>query len=90
MTVILVNSGGSAARNVVRLDDMTLGPKSFPRPVGMFSRDTRGLFAIDGPDGIVGGELLRRYRTTFDYPHGRLILEPYASQTPFDYDMSGP
>jgi hypothetical protein len=83
--------GGVSRGDVIRLDAMTLGPASFAQPVATLSRDTTGIFALDGPEGILGGELLRRHRTTFDYPHQRLILEPYrvAKPEPFEFDMSG-
>ena len=81
--------GGVSRGDVVRLDALTLGSLSVSRPVAVFSRDTSGIFVIDDPQGIIGGELLRRHRTTFDYPHGRLILEPYAAPGAFEYDMSG-
>jgi hypothetical protein len=82
-------AGGETRGDIGRLDNLSLGPVSFARPVAIFSRDTVGVFAGRDPDGIVGGELLRRCRTTFDYPHGRLLLEPYGSPPPFEYDMSG-
>lgn len=80
---------GLSRADVVRLDGLTIGSQSFPQAIAGFSRDTSGLFTLDALDGIVGGELLRRHRVTFDYPNGRMILEPYASQPPFEYDMSG-
>ncbi len=87
--VIGGGAGGISRGDVGRLEALSLGPRSFGRPVAVFSRDTSGIFALDGPDGIVGGELLRRHRVTFDYAHARMILEPYPDQTPFEYDMSG-
>jgi hypothetical protein len=83
-------AGGLSRGDVGRLAALALGAASFAEPVATFSRDTTGIFSLDGPDGIVGGELLRRHRVTFDCPHGRLILEPYAgTPAPFEYDMSG-
>jgi predicted aspartyl protease len=88
--VIGGGAGGVSRGDVGRLDAITLGARTFEQPVAIFSRDTSGIFALDGPDGIVGGELLRRHRVTFDYPHARMILEPYpAKAAPFEYDMSG-
>lgn len=81
--------GGVSRGDVGRIDALTLGSRSFANPVAIFSRDASGVFAMDGPDGIVGGELLRRHRVTFDYPHARLILEPYPTDAaPFEFDMS--
>jgi PDZ domain/Aspartyl protease len=87
--VIGAGVSGLSRGDVVRVGALTLGAVSFPQAVAIMSRDTSGVFAVDGPDGIVGGEILRRYRTTFDYPHHRMILEPYGSSPEFEWDMSG-
>jgi len=83
-------AGGISRGDIGRLDALVLGSRTFAEPVATFSRDSSGIFSLDGPDGIVGGELLRRHRVTFDYPHARMILEPYpAPATAYEYDMSG-
>jgi hypothetical protein len=82
-------AGGETRGDIGRLAMLRLGPARFREPVAIFSRDTVGVFAGDDPDGIIGGELLRRSRVTFDYPHRRIILEPYAAPPAFEYDMSG-
>src|SRR6185503_17655466 len=83
-------AGGVTRGDAGRLEAMSLGSRSFAKPVAVFSRDTVGIFALDGPDGIVGGELLKRHRVTFDCPHARMLLEPYPEPAaPFEYDMSG-
>lgn len=82
--------GGLSRGDVARLDELTLGPASFPKAVAVFSRDTGGLFAMDGPvQGIVGGDLLRRHKVTFDYTNARMVLEPYPAPADFEHDMSG-
>jgi hypothetical protein len=88
--VIGGGAGGVSRGDVARIDALTLGPATFAQPVAILSRDTAGVFSSENPaDGIVGGELLRHHRVTFDYPHARMILEPYAGEFPFTYDMSG-
>ena len=83
-------AGGETRGDLGRLAGMSIGSVTIARPTALCSRDTVGVFADRDPDGIVGGELLRHYRVTFDYPHQRLILEPAAgAETAFDYDMSG-
>ncbi|HEY6866014.1 MAG TPA: aspartyl protease family protein [Candidatus Eisenbacteria bacterium] len=83
-------AGGETRGDIGRLDSLRIGSFSFARPTAIFSRDTVGVFAGGDPDGIVGGELLRRCRVTFDYPHERLVLEPYPGpKAAFEYDMSG-
>lgn len=82
--------GGETRGDIGRLDSLRIGTMSFPRATAIFSRDTVGVFAERDPDAIVGGDLLRRAKVTFDYPHQRLVLEPYdGTPPPFEYDMSG-
>jgi len=80
--------GGASRGDVGRLETFTLGALSFSKPVAVFSRDTTGIFAMRELDGIVGGELLKRHRVTFDYPHRRMVLEPVSGGS-FEFDMSG-
>jgi hypothetical protein len=83
-------AGGETKGDVGRIDRLRIGDLVLERPTTVFSRDTTGVFASASESGIVGGELLRRCRVTFDYPHSRLMLEPYRTPvTDFDYDMSG-
>ena len=83
-------AGGETIGDIGRLASLRIGGMSFDRPTAIFSRDTVGVFAGHDQDGIIGGELLRRCKVTFDYPHRRLILEPYAARpAAFEYDMSG-
>jgi len=88
--VIGAGAGGLTRGDIGRADAMTLGALEFRAPVLSYARDTTGIFAMDAVDGIMGGELLRRHRVTFDVPHQRMILEPYPTEAgPFEGDMSG-
>jgi len=88
--VIGSGAGGLTRGDIGRADVMTFGSLAFKDPVISYARDTTGIFATDVVDGIIGGELLRRHRVTFDVPHQRMILEPYAAEAdPFEADMSG-
>lgn len=83
-------AGGETRGDIGRLATLRIGSSSVQDPIAIFSRDTVGVFASSELDGIIGGELLRRSKVTFDYPHSRIILEPYARSTSaFEYDMSG-
>ena len=43
-----------------------------------------------GADGIIGTEILRRYKVIWDYPHSRVVLEPNNRVSePYEYNMSG-
>ena len=82
-------AGGETKGDLDRLETLSIGPARFDNPPVIYSRDSVGVFASEEADGIIGGEILRRCKTTFDYPHDRLALEPYPDQKPFEYDMSG-
>jgi PDZ domain-containing protein/aspartyl protease len=83
-------AGGLTRGDIDRVDSLTLGSLTFRQPVISYARDATGIFSIDAVDGIMGGELLRRHRVTFDCPHQRMILEPYATPAgAFEADMSG-
>ncbi|TPW10399.1 MAG: PDZ/DHR/GLGF domain-containing protein [bacterium] len=43
-----------------------------------------------GNDGVIGGDVWRRFRLILDYPGKKMYLEPNADfGQPFNYDMSG-
>ena len=82
-------AGGETRGDIGRVASLRIGGAVFQEPIALFARDTVGVFAGSEVDGIVGGELLRRQTVTFDYPHGRMLFQPYASAPAFEYDMSG-
>lgn len=82
--------GGETRLLVSRATSFTLGNLSVREPVIYVSQDTGGALASSEYDGLIGGEILRRFKVIFDYARGRLILEPNAHYTkPVEYDMSG-
>lgn len=88
--VIGCGAGGICTGDVGRLAGARWGPFGIREPVAIFSRDTSGFLAGEGFDGIIGAELLRRCKVTFDYAHGGIVLEPLSPEpVPFEYDMSG-
>lgn len=87
--VIGAGAGGLMRGDVDRLDALSFGPITFTAPVATYSRDTTGVFTLDYPEAIVGGEFLQRYRVTFDYSRARMLLEPAGVTTSFEHDMSG-
>ena len=59
-------------------------------PVMRLSKVTSGVEANPDQDGIIGGELLRRFKVTLDYSRNRLMLEPNTHfDEPIETDMSG-
>ena len=83
-------AGGETAYVESRVKELRLGRFTFERPLVTFSRDTEGEGTSAESDGQLGGEILRRFKVIFDYPRGRMILEPNANFTdPFAADASG-
>lgn len=55
-----------------------------------FSTATKGSTSTTSYDGVIGTEILRRFKVIFDYSRSRVILEPGAALgDPFDVDMLG-
>ena len=85
-----VGVGGEVKLFAGRWTAIQLGSFTLNEPVVHFAQDRKGAFASSDFNGLIGGELLRRFTVIFDYAHKRMILEPNAGfQDHFDYDMSG-
>ncbi len=82
--------GGEVKLLVGRLPNLQLGHFTLTDPVVHFAQDRKGAFASSDFSGVIGGELLRRFKVIFDYAHKQMILEPNVSFADrFEYDMSG-
>jgi hypothetical protein len=60
--------------NAVKLGSFTL--KNVPVQLSL---DTEGAGASEENDGLIGGEIFRRFKVTLDYSRKRMILEPNKS-----------
>jgi len=82
--------GGDVKLVVGRWSSLQIGHFTLTDPVIHFAQDRKGAFASSDFSGVIGGELLRRFKVIFDYAHKRMILEPNTDfSNRFDYDMSG-
>jgi hypothetical protein len=82
--------GGETKLLVTRATSFSLGNLAIRDPVIYLSQDKGGALSRADFDGLIGGEILRRFKVIFDYARGRLILEPNLHyREPFEYDMSG-
>ncbi len=82
--------GGATQQLVGRLAAIDLAGVPLSDPVTSFSTATSGAETSPDLDGILGGEVLRRFTVTIDYPHQRLLLRKNEHfDEPFEYDMSG-
>jgi hypothetical protein len=73
-----------------RITEVKLGPFPLREVVVAFSQAKAGSLARPEFAGILGAEILRRFRVVLDFSRERMILEPKASLSqPFRYDASG-
>jgi hypothetical protein len=79
---VIYGAGGESKRFSGHISGIELGGYLVAEPVAGFSADTKeGALASQDIGAIVGGEILRRFIVTFDYPHTRILLEPSGSFT---------
>jgi hypothetical protein len=89
--VIAGGAGGYIEGRFFRPDALKLGSISLAKPV-MTLTETGGGLTGEGAkyDILIGGDLLRRFRVTFDYPHKRMTLEASDEVSkPFEADKTG-
>ena len=78
-------AGGEQQRVIGPTKAIQLGSFVFEKPPIALSLDTKGGGALEENDGLVGGELLRRFKLIIDYSKQRMILEPNSSfKEPYD------
>jgi hypothetical protein len=82
--------GGQTSRRASRGTELLFGPYRLPRPPVMVTEDTAGLRSNPQSVGLVGMEVLGRFRLVFDYSRKQLHVTPNANLlTPFVYDATG-
>jgi predicted aspartyl protease len=85
-----VGAGGEQELIMGRIKAVQLGRFVFDNPIIGLSRDTEGSGASEKNDGLIGGEILRRFKVILDYSRNRMILEPNSNfSDPYENDMSG-
>ena len=82
--------GGATARFALRGAEIELGKYHLKKPVVVVAPDQAGLRADPTSSGLVGMDVLQRFKITFDYSRGRMYLEPNRRlHDPFVYDTTG-
>jgi hypothetical protein len=82
--------GGETKVLISRATSFTLGRSLMRSPLIYMSQDKGGALASSEYDGLIGTEVLRRFKVIFDHSRRRLILERNSHyDEPIDYDMSG-
>jgi hypothetical protein len=82
--------GGETRLLISRASSFTLGSSVIRAPIIYVSQDTGGALASSEYEGLIGSEVLRRFKVVVDYARRRLILERNSNfEEPSEYDMSG-
>ena len=89
-TVTGFGISGLAIGRLGRLGSISLGGHSLTRPIVQLCTEESGIAASSTFDGILGADILSRFRVCLDYGGTRLLLESTpASSRPFRADASG-
>jgi hypothetical protein len=70
--------GGRYPVQIFRMKSMELGPLRWKDPIVSVSQANAGVLANEDFAGLIGNQVLERFKCTFDYPHRVLYLEPGA------------
>jgi membrane-associated protease RseP (regulator of RpoE activity) len=82
--------GGEGFGKLSRINTIQMGQYRIRNPIIELTTDTRGIAASKTFDGIIGADLLSRFKVVFDYHRGEMIIEPNKNfQKAFKYDSSG-
>ncbi len=93
-TIQVPLGGGSMVREskqpIGRVPALQLGSFTFKNSVAIFFLDKTGVLASPEFDGVIGGEILRRFKVVFDYSRQQMVLTPNSQFSAADEDdMSG-
>lgn len=81
---------GRSAGRIGRVRSLQFGSFVISNPVASFSQDTAGDDADARVAGMIGSEILRRFRITVDYSRKQIAFEPnHQFSTSYEFDMSG-
>lgn len=69
--------GGEAKAIKDKVGALELGSFKFNNLATIFSQARSGINAASDVEGLIGGEILSRFKVIFDYSRQRMILEPY-------------
>lgn len=82
--------GGATPEQVARGTSLEIGPFRLSQPVAIFTDDTSGPNSGPLAVGLIGAEVLSRFRVTMDYSRRRMYLEPnHGFDDVFWFDVSG-
>ncbi|MDX6613656.1 MAG: hypothetical protein QOD75_2842 [Blastocatellia bacterium] len=83
-------AGGEQQLVVGRVKAMQFGQVIIKNPPIGLSQDTEGSGASQENDGLIGGEIFRRFKVILDYSRKQMILEPNSSfNDPYNIETDG-
>lgn len=81
---------GKSSGRVGRVGSLQFGEFIVSNPVTTFSQDAEGDDSEAEFAGMIGGEVLRRFRLVVDYSRRQIVFEPNESfSDAYEFDMSG-
>jgi Aspartyl protease len=86
------NNGAGGEQTVIvgRVKAVQFGRVTLNNPPVGLSQDTEGAGASEENDGLIGGEIFRRFKVILDYSRKRMILEPNKSfNERYNVEISG-
>ena len=82
--------GGTAEAVATRLESVTLGKYRLANSIGKLSLAKQGDYSSRRYDGLLGGQIFRRFKLVVDLSRRRITFQPNNSlNDPFEADMSG-
>jgi hypothetical protein len=85
-----IGAGGEEKRLVSKVKAVRLGKLIINNPPVAFSIDTEESRVAENNNGIIGGEIFRRFKVILDYYHRQMILEPNKSfGEPYEIETDG-
>ncbi|MEJ7862918.1 MAG: aspartyl protease family protein [Pyrinomonadaceae bacterium] len=81
---------GKSTGRVGRVNSFQFGDIVIANPVAIFSQDTEGDDSNEEFSGVIGSEVLRRFKLIIDYSRKQIILEANKQFSgAYEFDMSG-
>lgn len=81
---------GKSSGRIGRVKEAQFGEFVITKPVANFSQDAEGDDAESEIAGIIGSEVLRRFKLVVDYSRKQIIFEPNRQfSESYEFDMSG-
>lgn len=90
ISTVTFGIAGELEMQVGRLAEALLGPIRIERPLAALALQSKGTLGQAGFAGILGGQVLSRFKVRLDYGTGWMSLDPLPhSNLPYGFDESG-